>query len=68
LRWAVQRGTAVIPKSIKTERIAENFDLFSFTLTDEQMKAIDDLDKRRKFNDPAIYSEGGFNCFLPIFD
>jgi len=68
LRWAVQRGTAVIPKSINTERIAQNFDLFSFTLTDEQMATIDGLDKNRVFNDPGAYSEGGFNCFLPIFD
>lgn len=35
LKWALQRGTAVIPKSVNPGRIATNGDLFSFTLTEE---------------------------------
>lgn len=44
LRWHIQHGTIAIPKSAKPERMAENFDIFGFELTAEQMTAIDKLD------------------------
>jgi diketogulonate reductase-like aldo/keto reductase len=44
LRWLTQRGIVVIPKSIKPDRIAENFDVFGFDLTLEEMAAIATLD------------------------
>jgi 2,5-diketo-D-gluconate reductase A len=44
LRWHLQQGRSVIPKSVKPERIAENFDVFDFVLTDEQVAQIDTLD------------------------
>lgn len=44
LRWHLQEGRAAIPKSVKPARIAENFDVFNFELTDEQLAAIDALD------------------------
>ena len=44
LRWHVQQGRSAIPKSVRTERIAENFDIFDFELTPEQLAAIDRLD------------------------
>ena len=40
IRWHLQRGYSVIPKSTKKERMAENADVFAFTLSDEQMAAI----------------------------
>jgi diketogulonate reductase-like aldo/keto reductase len=43
LRWHLQVGTVVIPKSVTPSRIAENFDVFSFTLTDEEIAAIEAL-------------------------
>jgi len=45
LRWCVQRGLPVIPKSTHRERIQENADIFDFTLSDEDMAALDDLDQ-----------------------
>jgi diketogulonate reductase-like aldo/keto reductase len=44
LRWHLQQGRSAIPKSTKPERIAENFDVFDFELTGEQLAAIDGLD------------------------
>jgi diketogulonate reductase-like aldo/keto reductase len=44
LRWGLQHGRSVIPKSTKPERIAENIDVFDFELPADQMGAIDGLD------------------------
>jgi 2,5-diketo-D-gluconate reductase A len=44
LRWHVQEGRSAIPKSTKAHRIAENFDIFDFELTDAEIAAIDALD------------------------
>lgn len=45
LRWHIQRGVVVIPKSTHYERMVENFNVFDFVLTDEDMAAITALDK-----------------------
>jgi diketogulonate reductase-like aldo/keto reductase len=44
LRWGLQHGRSVIPKSTKPSRIAENIDVFDFELAAEEMVAIDGLD------------------------
>lgn len=46
LRWLVQKGISVIPKSTHPDRIASNADIFDFELTDIEMKAIDALDEK----------------------
>lgn len=45
LRYQIQRGLIVIPKSVTKTRIVSNFDLFDFALTDDEVKAIDGLDR-----------------------
>ena len=47
LRWHIQRGIAVIPKSTHMERMRENLDVFDFTLTPEDMAAVAALDERQ---------------------
>ncbi|MFK8909410.1 aldo/keto reductase [Streptomyces sp. YS-3] len=44
LRWLIQRDVVVIPKSVRAERMAENFDVFGFELTADQMAAVAALD------------------------
>lgn len=46
LRYLLQRGVVIIPKSTHKERMMENIDVFDFTLTDEEMQRIADLDLR----------------------
>jgi len=44
LRWHLQEGRSAIPKSVRPERIAENFDVFDFELTADQLSSLDSLD------------------------
>jgi diketogulonate reductase-like aldo/keto reductase len=48
LRWGVQEGRSVIPKSVKPARIAENFDIFDFELTADELAAIDALNTNER--------------------
>ena len=48
LRWGLQQGRSVIPKSTKPSRIAENIDVFDFELSGDEMTAIDGLDTGRR--------------------
>ncbi len=68
LRWAVQRGTVVIPKTSRPQRLAENLDVLGFELSADEMKAISALDQHRRFNDPGVFCEAAFNTFFPIYE
>lgn len=67
LRWGIQSGCGVIPKSSKVARIKENLDLFSFVLTPNEMAELAVLDKNKRFNDPGDFPPS-MNSFCPIFD
>jgi 2,5-diketo-D-gluconate reductase A len=45
LRWHIQRGNIVFPKSVTPERIRENFEIFDFELEDSELESIDELDR-----------------------
>ena len=68
LRWGIQRGTAIIPKTSKPHRLAENLALFDFDLSDDEMQSISALNLNRRFNDPAVFCDLAFNTFYPIYD
>lgn len=58
LRWQIQRGVAVIPKSVRRERIEENVNVFDFELAPEEMESIATLDTKTSLffdhRDPAV--------------
>ena len=68
LRWGVQRGTSVIPKTTKPERMRENLAIDDFELSAVEMAAISALNQNRRFNDPGTFTEAAFNTFHPIYD
>src|SRR5699024_4794680 len=48
LRWHIQEGSIVIPKSVTPTRIKENFTIFDFTLSDDDMEKISSLDQDKR--------------------
>jgi 2,5-diketo-D-gluconate reductase A len=56
LRWHIKLGNVVFPKSVTPERIEENFDIFDFHLTDDEMEAIEELDDGKRIGpDPDTF-------------
>jgi diketogulonate reductase-like aldo/keto reductase len=66
LRWHLQRGRSVIPKSTKPERIAESFDVFDFDLTTDELDTLDALDTgTRGGPEPASITLENFGRPIP---
>ena len=63
LRWLTQRGVVAIPKSVHKERIIDNFNIFDFDLSHDDMEIIASLDTKRScffsHNDPEIVKRIG---------
>ncbi len=58
IRWHLQHGTIVFPKTSRRERLIENAKVFDFELSDTEMAAIDAMDEQRNFGpDPATFNE-----------
>jgi D-xylose reductase len=68
LRWAIQRGTSVVTKTTRADRLRENLAIHDFELSAEEMAAISALDRNRRFNDPGVFCATAFNTFCPIYE
>ena len=58
LRWHIERGDVIFPKTVSAERMRENADIFDFSLTPDQVAAITALDRGeagRRGPDPAVF-------------
>jgi diketogulonate reductase-like aldo/keto reductase len=52
LRWSLQKGVAVIPKSRSEDHLKENLDIFGWILSEQDMKRLDSLTKNKRTRDP----------------
>ena len=68
LRWGVQRGYSVIPKSENPERMAANLAVEGFSLSEEDMAAVNSLERGFRFNDPGHFCPLAFSTQCPIWD
>ena len=73
LRWHIQEGNIPLPKASNPEHMKENFNIFDFSLTAEEMEAINKLPQKRYFDVPGSQVEGSkwvgiFNNFKPKHD
>lgn len=62
LRWAVQRGVSLVPKTSSVPRLQENISIFDFQLTAEDCAAIDALNRNHRYNNPGHFAN------FPIYD
>ncbi|OJK00991.1 hypothetical protein ASPACDRAFT_77840 [Aspergillus aculeatus ATCC 16872] len=62
LRWATQRGIAVIPKSNDPKRLQQNLEVTGWDLESSELEKISELDRGLRFNDPL-----GYGLYVPIF-
>jgi len=71
LRWHIQKGVVVLPKSVHYERIKENFEIFDFELTEEEMKSFDVLDGKEKrilADEEGLQKKFDMECQQPVWD
>lgn len=55
IKWAIERGTTVIPKSVTPSRIEENFNIFDFSLTKHEVESISNLNKNHRVVNPKSF-------------
>ncbi len=67
IRWGVQRGYSIIPKSNRLERIKENVNVYDFELSADEMEVINNMNKNMRFNDPGEFCKG-MGGAIPIYN
>lgn len=68
LRWHTQMGTSIIPGSKNPQHIVDNADIFDFTLTDDEMARIAELDGTKKYYEATAEALAGYLAMKPDFD
>lgn len=68
LRWHIQSGNMVIPGSRNPAHIRDNFNIFDFALTDEEMAKIAQLDKNKRYYNGTPEQIAGYKAWAPDFD
>lgn len=68
LRWHTQMGTSIIPGSKNPQHIADNADIFDFTLTDDEMARIAELDGTKRYYEATEEALAGYLAMKPDFD
>lgn len=68
LRWHTQMGASIIPGSKNPQHIVDNADIFDFTLTDEEMARIAELDGTKKYYEATEEALAGYLAMKPDFD
>ena len=66
LRWNIQHGNTVIPKSVHKERILENINIFDFELSEADMKTLDNLDENFRIVNPNKYNPHLTKLYLKL--
>ena len=65
LRWHIQKGNIIFPKSTNPKHIRENFAIFDFQLNDNEMKEIDKLGKKKKYFTMNLEGQQNFKNWKP---
>ena len=68
LKWGIQRGCAVIPKSENLDRITQNLDVDGFELSGDEMEVMKSLECGFRMNDPAVFCPRFFGTECSIWD
>ena len=68
LRWALQNGLSVIPKSTNPAHIEENRALLGWKLNEEDCKIIDDMNRNKRFCDPIDFLQVFAGYFYPMYE
>mmetsp|Transcript_58477 Transcript_58477/g.161773 ORF Transcript_58477/g.161773 Transcript_58477/m.161773 type:complete len:324 (+) Transcript_58477:43-1014(+) len=67
IRWALERNTFPLTKTCNSDRMKENRGVLDFSLADEDMEKINNLNENRRYNDPGVFCLG-MGTFCPIYD
>ena len=68
LRWALQNGMSIIPKSTNISHMEENKNLLGWKLSQEDCNYIEEMNRNQRFCDPLKFMEHWFKYFLPLYE